>query len=70
MANKLELPGADDAEKIRNLASYAEAILAKQRNGPTGSVRLRFEGELTQFENTTEKMWSNKEEERQAMLQD
>jgi replicative DNA helicase len=70
MANKLELPGADDAEKIRNLASYAEAILAKQRNGPTGSVRLRFEGELTQFQNTTEKMWSNKEGERQAMLQD
>lgn len=29
----------------------AEAILAKQRNGPTGSVKLAFRGEVLRFEN-------------------
>jgi replicative DNA helicase len=29
----------------------AELILAKQRNGPTGSVRLRFFGQYMKFEN-------------------
>ncbi len=31
----------------------AEVILAKQRNGPTGVVRLTFLGEITAFENYT-----------------
>jgi replicative DNA helicase len=29
----------------------AELIVAKQRNGPTGTVRLTFLGEFTRFEN-------------------
>ena len=29
----------------------AEVIIAKQRNGPTDTVRLRFVRELTRFEN-------------------
>jgi replicative DNA helicase len=29
----------------------AEAIVAKQRHGPTGAVRLRFEGSITKFDN-------------------
>ncbi|HKU94072.1 MAG TPA: replicative DNA helicase [Vineibacter sp.] len=29
----------------------AEAIVAKQRHGPTGIVRLRFEGAITKFDN-------------------
>ncbi|HJQ57335.1 MAG TPA: replicative DNA helicase [Vineibacter sp.] len=29
----------------------AEAIVAKQRHGPTGAVRLRFEGAITKFDN-------------------
>lgn len=32
----------------------AEIIIAKQRNGPIGTVRLTFLGELTRFENYTE----------------
>jgi replicative DNA helicase len=36
-----------DHEKKRE----AELILAKHRNGPTGSIRLSFEPSLTQFRN-------------------
>jgi len=32
----------------------AEIIIAKQRNGPIGYVRLTFKGEITRFENYTE----------------
>lgn len=31
----------------------AEIILAKQRNGPTGTIKLSFQGHLTRFENIT-----------------
>ena len=36
-----------DPEKKRE----AELIVAKHRNGPTGSIRLHFEPSLTQFRN-------------------
>jgi replicative DNA helicase len=29
----------------------AEVIIAKQRSGPTGTIRLTFKGENTRFEN-------------------
>ncbi|MDX1650739.1 MAG: DnaB-like helicase C-terminal domain-containing protein, partial [Myxococcota bacterium] len=35
----------------------AELIIAKQRNGPTGTVKLRFEGRYALFQN-----WSGRED--------
>lgn len=40
-------------------------ILAKQRNGPTPEIKLRFIGERTVFENVTEKQYSNNPNHRQ-----
>ena len=31
----------------------AEIIIGKHRNGPTGTIELRFKSELTRFENLT-----------------
>lgn len=42
-----------------------ELIVAKQRNGPVGTVNLKFESEYTRFANVTEKMYSNNKEKRQ-----
>jgi replicative DNA helicase len=42
-----------------------ELIVAKQRNGPVGTVNLKFESEYTRFANVTEKMFSNNKEKRQ-----
>lgn len=42
-----------------------ELIVAKQRNGPVGTVDLKFESEYTRFANVTEKLFSNNKEKRQ-----
>lgn len=55
----------DTAERDRQINEYAELIMAKQRNGPVGEIRLRFESDITKFQNVTTKSWSNKQEERQ-----
>lgn len=36
---------------------YADIIIAKQRNGPIGEVRLKFQGAYTRFENTVNAPW-------------
>jgi replicative DNA helicase len=40
--------------RMEKLHKKAEVILAKQRHGPIGTVRLFFDGALTKFGNLTE----------------
>ena len=44
---------ADD--KGDSIEGYAEVLLAKHRNGPTGTVKLRFEKQFTRFENLSDR---------------
>ena len=41
----------DEQQQIENLA---EVIIAKQRHGPIGTVKLHFKGEVTQFRDLIE----------------
>lgn len=43
--------GKPDKIAEKGLAGMAEVIVAKQRNGPTGIVKLQWEASLTQFRN-------------------
>ncbi len=36
-------------KRLEDVAGIAEVIIAKQRQGPTGQVKLQFTGELTKF---------------------
>lgn len=46
-------PGYYDPDD-RSLAGIAEAIIAKQRSGPTGTARLRFDAASTRFDTLAE----------------
>jgi replicative DNA helicase len=37
--------------RLEEVHATAEVIISKQRHGPIGTVRLRFEGETTKFDN-------------------
>ncbi len=46
--------GSPEAQKVKGLA---EVIVAKQRNGPTGRVRLTFIDDCTRFENRDKSLY-------------
>lgn len=41
----------DDEEKVKNRIIDVEVIVAKQRNGPTGMVKIRFNKKQMKFDN-------------------
>lgn len=51
----------DQYEKDTDKQNTAELIVAKHRNGATGSVNTIFRGELTKFENAQKKVFSPNE---------
>jgi replicative DNA helicase len=58
LQNKEPKPGTPEHEKwhleMELAHNKAEVIIAKQRHGPTGTVRLQFEGEFTRFSDFVE----------------
>ena len=53
LQNKEPRPGTEEHAKwmveMQMMHGKAEAIIAKQRHGPTGTVQLQFEGSITRF---------------------
>jgi replicative DNA helicase len=58
LQNKEPKPGTAEYEKWQTEMDHAlgkaEVIVAKQRHGPTGTVRLQFEGQFTRFSDFAE----------------
>jgi replicative DNA helicase len=58
----------NDGEPIVDLEAfeqYAELHVVKQNEGPVGTIRLRFIKEFARLEGVTEKLFSNRDDERQ-----
>jgi replicative DNA helicase len=51
-----------DSAEAKKLAGYAEAIVAKQRNGPTGRVPVTFVDHCARFENRRRDAWRDSED--------
>jgi replicative DNA helicase len=50
-------PEEKTREDKKHLCGYAEIIIAKQRNGPTGIVPVTFVDTYTRFENRSRDAW-------------
>jgi replicative DNA helicase len=59
----------DEKEKAE-VEGEAELIVAKQKDGPVGDIKLTFLKEYTRFENRTSDLYSNNPEERQEGFQE
>lgn len=55
-----------DASWREEFDRYAEFIVAKQNDGATGTIKMRFVKEFARFENVTRKLYSNNPAERQG----
>lgn len=64
-----EYYGVDTDENGNSTQNVAEVILAKNRFGPVGSARLRFNSRLSKFESLDEE-WEGKEEEERFLSPD
>lgn len=55
---------------VEDFEQHAELIVAKQNEGPVGTINLRFVKEYARFENVTEKLYSNNPDQRQSNLKE